>query len=79
MGEAMDLQLEDFGSLGLLKVMEIITRHGPLNISTLMRRAGMNHSNVDRHVKNLVEMWLVTAENYISFASAIALSGLPIR
>jgi len=63
-GEAMTLQLEDFGSVGILKVLRIVAKYGPLNISLLTRKADMNHSSVDRHVKKLSEMGLVYQKRY---------------
>ena len=63
-GEAMTLQLEDFGSVGILKVLRIVAKYGPLNISLLTRKADMNHSSVDRHVKKLSEMGLVFQKRY---------------
>ncbi len=42
-GETMNLQLEDLGSVGLLRVLETVTKHGPLNISLLGRKTGLNH------------------------------------
>jgi len=63
-GEAMTLQLEDFGSVGILKVLKIISKYGPLNISLLTRKADMNHTSVDRHVRRLSEMGLVYEKRY---------------
>ena len=64
MGEAMTLQLEDLGSVGILRVLRIVAKYGPLNVSLLTRKADMNHSSVDRHVKRLVEMGLVYERRY---------------
>lgn len=35
-----------------------------MNISQLSRRTGMSHTSVDRHVRNLVEMGLLTERRY---------------
>lgn len=64
MGEAMTLQLEDFGSIGILRVLRIVSKYGPLNISLLTRKADMNHSSVDKHVNSLSEMGLVYEKRY---------------
>ena len=64
MGEAMTLQLEDFGSVGILKVLKIVSKYGPLNISLLARKADMNHSGVERHVTRLAEMGLLIEKRY---------------
>lgn len=58
------LKLEDFGSKGLLRILGTVYQHGPLNIGTLSRRTGMNHSNVDTHLKKLVEFGLVEERRY---------------
>ena len=52
-------KLEDLGSKGLLRILGCIYQHGPLNMSTLSRKTGMNHSNVDTHLKKLVEFGFV--------------------
>ena len=58
------LKLEDLGSKGLLRILETITQHGPLNITHLARKVGMNSGNVDMHLKKLVEHGLVTERRY---------------
>jgi DNA-binding transcriptional ArsR family regulator len=57
-------KLEDLGSKGRLRILEAIYQHGPINISALGRRCGMNHGNIDHHVKGLVEMGLVEEKRY---------------
>ena len=60
----MNLQLEDFGSIGLMRVLETVTKYGPLNISLLGRKTGLNHGSCDIHVKKLIELGLVEEERY---------------
>jgi DNA-binding transcriptional ArsR family regulator len=58
-------RLEEFGSLGRLKICEALMEEGEsLNISQLSRRTGMNLSSVDGHVKKLAEMGLVKEKWY---------------
>lgn len=58
------LRLEDLGSKGLLKILEAVSQHGPLNITHLARKVGMNSGNVDMHLKKLVAYSLVTEKRY---------------
>ena len=58
------LKLEVFGSKGLLKILETLSQHGPLNITHLSRKVGMNSGNVDMHLKKLVKHGLVTERRY---------------
>ncbi len=60
----MGLHLEEFGSVGRLKILETLSEDGGLNISQLSRRTGMNHTSVDRHVKKLTDMGLVIEKRY---------------
>lgn len=57
-------KLEDLGSKGRLRILEAIYQHGPINVSALGRRTGMNHGNVDHHIKGLIEMGLVEEKRY---------------
>jgi len=57
-------RLEDLGSRGRLRILEAIYQHGPINISAVGRRCGMNYANVDNHMKGLVEMGLVEERRY---------------
>ena len=57
-------KLEDLGSKGRLRILEAIYQHGPINISALGRRCGMNYGNVDHHVEILIEKGLVEEERY---------------
>ncbi len=62
--QAATIQIEDLGSVGILRTLTTITRHGPLNISNLSRKTGMNHTSVDRHVKTLARKGLITEKRY---------------
>ena len=53
------IKLEDLGSVGILRVLETVTKQGIINISHLSRKTGLNHTDVDRHVKKLVKLGLV--------------------
>jgi len=57
-------KLEDLGSKGRLRILEAIYQHGPINISAVGRRCGMNYANVDHHVKGLIEMGLAEEKRY---------------
>jgi len=57
-------KLEDLGSKGKLRILETIYQHGPINISAVGRRCGMNYSSVDNHVKGLVEIGLIEERTY---------------
>jgi predicted transcriptional regulator len=58
-GEAMTLSLTDLGSIGIMKVLETVTKQGSINISHLSRKTGLNHSSCDVHVKKLVSIGLL--------------------
>ena len=64
MVEAARLKLEELGSKGCLKILEIVCQHGPLNMGLLTRKTGMNHSNVDVHLKKLTKLGLVEEKRY---------------
>jgi hypothetical protein len=49
-GEAMTLQLEDLGSVGILRVLRIGAKYGPLNVSLFTRKSDMNHSRARTNV-----------------------------
>jgi predicted transcriptional regulator len=62
--QATAIQIEDLGSIGILRTLTTVTHHGPLNISNLSRKTGLNHTSVDRHVKTLAKKGLVTEQRY---------------
>jgi predicted transcriptional regulator len=63
-GEAMTLNLSDLGSIGIMKVLETVTKQGSINISHLSRKTGLNHSSCDVHVKKLVSFGLFEERRY---------------
>ena len=63
-GEVMTLDLDSFGSIGILRVLKTVTKYGPLNISLLGRKTNLNHASCDIHVKKLIEMGLVKETRY---------------
>jgi len=63
-GEAMTLDLDAFGSIGILRVLKMVTKYGPLNISLLGRKTNLNHTSCDNHVKKLIEMGLAQETRY---------------
>ena len=63
-GGVMTLNLTDLGSVGILRVLETVTKQGTINISHLSRKTGLNHTGVDNHVKKLVELGLVEEKRY---------------
>ena len=52
--------LEDvFGSIGRIRVLEVIVKAKDVNISPVGRKTGLNHTSVDRHVNSLKELGLI--------------------
>jgi DNA-binding transcriptional ArsR family regulator len=62
--QAPTIQIEDLGSIGILRTLTAITRHGPINISHLSRKIRLNYTSTDRHVKKLTQKGLVTEQRY---------------
>ena len=62
--QAPTIHIEDLGSIGILRTLTTITHHGPINISHISRKTGLNHTSVDRHVKTLTQKGLVTEQRY---------------
>ena len=60
----MTLSLTDLGSVGIMKVLECVTKQGTINISHLSRKTGLNHTSVDSHVRKLVALGLVEEKRY---------------
>lgn len=63
-GGAMTLNLTDLGSIGIMKVIECVTKQGSINISHLSRKTGLNHTSCDIHVKKLIGMGLLEERRY---------------
>jgi DNA-binding transcriptional ArsR family regulator len=62
--DSASIKLVDLGSVGIMKVLECVTKQGSINISSLSRKTGLNHTGVDRHVRKLVELGLVEERWY---------------
>ena len=62
--QAPAIHIEDLGSIGILRTLTAITHHGPINISHLSRKTGLNYTSVDRHVTTLTHKGLVTERRY---------------
>ncbi len=45
-------------------MLATVTKHGPLNISQLGRKTGLNHTSCDNHVKKLIGMGLLEERRY---------------
>jgi len=58
------IHIEDLGSIGILRTLTTITQHGPINISHISRKTGLNYTSVDNHVKKLTQKGLVTEQRY---------------
>jgi predicted transcriptional regulator len=58
------IKLEDLGSIGILRILETVTKFGSINISHLSRKTGLNHTSCDIHVRKLVGMGLLEERRY---------------
>ena len=57
--------LEDvFGSRGRIRVLRALVEEGEMNISSLARRTGLNHTAVDRHCEKLRKLGLIREKRY---------------
>jgi DNA-binding transcriptional ArsR family regulator len=52
------------GSRGRIKVLQVLTESGELNVSEVARRTGMNYTSVDRHLERLKGMGLIAEKRY---------------
>jgi len=52
------------GSRGRIRVLRVLAESGELNISEVTRRTGMNYTSVERHLKRLKEMGLLSEKRY---------------
>ena len=55
---------EILGSKGRIRVLEVLTESGELNISEVSRRTGLNYTSVERHLMKLKEMGLLNEKRY---------------
>ena len=62
-GKGVDAE-ELLGSRGRIRVLRVLTESGELNISEVVRRAGMNYTSVERHLEKLKGMGLLREKRY---------------
>jgi len=55
---------EILGSKGRIRVLEVLTESGELNISEVSRRTGLNYTSVARHLTKLKDMGLLNEKRY---------------
>ena len=55
---------EILGSKGRIRVLEVLTESGELNISEISRRTGLNYTSVERHLTKLQKMGLLKEKRY---------------
>jgi predicted transcriptional regulator len=63
-GEAMNFDLTEFGSEGILRVLECVVKNTSINITRLSKRTGMCHSMCNYHVQKLIELGLLEKRIY---------------
>jgi DNA-binding transcriptional ArsR family regulator len=55
---------EILGSKGRIRVLEVLTESGELNISEISRRTGLNYTSVERHLTKLEKLGLLKEKRY---------------
>jgi DNA-binding transcriptional ArsR family regulator len=55
---------EILGSKGRIRVLEVLTESGELNISEVSRRTGLNYTSVERHLTKLEKLGLLKEKRY---------------
>ena len=55
---------EILGSRGRIRVLQVLTESGELNISEVSRRTGLNYTSVQRHLMKLKELGLLKEKRY---------------
>ena len=55
---------EILGSKGRVRVLEVLTESGELNISEVSRRTGLNYTSVERPLMKLKTMGLLNEKRY---------------
>jgi len=55
---------EILGSRGRIRVLQVLTESGELNISEVSRRTGLNYTSVQRHLMKLKELGLLREKRY---------------
>ena len=64
MVEVISFNIEELASRGIIRVLEMVCQHGPLNMSSLIRKTGLDYSLVNVHVKKLTKLGLVEDKRY---------------
>jgi DNA-binding transcriptional ArsR family regulator len=60
-----DRRIEEIlGSKGRIKVLQVLSESGELNISEVGRRTGLNYSSVERHLVKLEKLGLLKEKRY---------------
>ena len=52
------------GSRGRIRVLQVLSESGELNISEVSRRTGLNYTSVERHLTSLREIGLIKEKRY---------------
>jgi DNA-binding transcriptional ArsR family regulator len=55
---------EILGSKGRVRVLQVLSESGELNISEVSRRTGLNYTSVERHLMKLQENGLLKEKRY---------------
>ena len=55
---------EILGSRGRIRVLQVLTESGELNISEVSRRTGLNYTSVQRHLMKLKKLGLLKEKRY---------------
>ena len=64
MQKTVTFKLEELGSRGKLRILQTIYEQGPMNLSLLSRKTGLNYTSVNIHVESLKKMGLLTEKHY---------------
>lgn len=55
---------EILGSKGRVRVLQVLSESGELNISEVSRRTGLNYTSVERHLMKLQKLGLLQEKRY---------------
>lgn len=55
---------EAIASRGAIRILELISRRGDLNISEITKRLGLNHTNVQKHIGVLTKAGILRESRY---------------
>jgi DNA-binding transcriptional ArsR family regulator len=55
---------EILGSKGRVRVLQVLSESGELNISEVSRRTGLNYTSVERHLVKLQKLGLLKEKRY---------------